>query len=197
MKKNLDNYQSPDFYSFSEDSILLARIASEDIGKKISGTKVLDLGAGNGVVGIEFIKSSQVEKQWYLSCCEKQMEFKPYLQQNLISNDVKAEYYFQTFQSLDLNICFDVILFNPPYFSQESGRPSQNSNRHQCRFYQKDFFFDLERFVYKYLINNGNFYLLYRSDQTQIDVFFPSAKYQKKQLWQDQEFLRLICVLKL
>jgi tRNA1(Val) A37 N6-methylase TrmN6 len=197
MKKNLDSYHSPDFYAFSEDSICLAKIASADIINTTKDIKVLDLGAGNGVVGIEFVKLGPVHCNRSLTCCEMQIEFKPYLLKNLNHFNIKANCYFEPFQSLELNELFDVILFNPPYFSQEAGRPAHNFNRQQCRFFNNLFFFDLEKFISRYLVKNGNFYLLYRTDQVQIDLFFPIEKYQTKLLWDDQEFLKLICVLKL
>jgi len=99
MKNNSDDYESPDFYAFSADSILLAKTGIADIlTTKISGN-VLDLGAGCGVVGIEFLNFSPKKQSWNLSCCEMQTDFRPYLLGNLRKYEISAKTYFIPFQN--------------------------------------------------------------------------------------------------
>lgn len=197
MKCDHDDYCSPSFYAFSEDSITLSKVAIADCEKNQKHGLVLDLGAGCGVVGIEFVKGAKDSSLWRLTCCEKQNEFAPYLKKNLSSHKIIAEYQFTSFQNFSSKVLYDVILFNPPYFDEKKGRSVKDLNRHSCRFFSKDFFSDLVLFINEKLAVNGYFYFLYRSDQVTIDHYFQKNKYQVSHLAQLSKSLSLIRVLKL
>lgn len=163
------DYQQPDFYRFSEDSIWLAKFASSRLNK--SRLSVLDLFSGCGVVGLELISSYQTARE--ICFIEIQKEFIPYLHANIKKKlNVKIDYDifngdFRKFNKLDMN--FDLIVANPPYFKK--GRLSHNANKNRCR-HQLDFSWEeIFSFVDSYLADCGQFIFLARESLVELKKF--------------------------
>lgn len=127
-------YQQPDFYSFSEDSVFLAKFAADFcLQNNLNIKNAIDLGAGCGVVGIEFFLSYPFLKS--IQFVEKQEKFSSFLHENCSSflKD-KADYKIiideiENFSIQDI----DLILMNPPYFLEGTHRVSPHPEKALCR----------------------------------------------------------------
>ncbi|TNF03676.1 MAG: hypothetical protein EP326_02195 [Deltaproteobacteria bacterium] len=126
------NYSQPDSYHFSEDSILLAKYVSRNI--KICAHKVLDLGAGCGVVGIEYSKIAK-NPPVEITFVEKQEVFREHLDSNLklLPEEIVSRVFLQDVKKLNASE-FDLIISNPPYYNPQKGRLSENEIQNNCRF---------------------------------------------------------------
>lgn len=106
--------QSPDVFSFSLDAVLLAHFA--DVSRKES-TKIVDLCAGNGAVGLFVSQKTkgqiyQIELQERLAnMAERSIEL------NHLENQIEMKQLdlIKTFDYLEKD-SIDTVLCNPPYF---------------------------------------------------------------------------------
>lgn len=123
-------YNQPDFYHFSRDSIELSNHVLECEQNILS---LLDVCAGCGVVGIEIARSAHSLEQ--CDFVEIQSEFSQSLWENqqryLESCD--SEIFFKSLKEFEINHVYDVIVANPPYFHPNKSRPSANEKRNRCR----------------------------------------------------------------
>jgi len=129
----LDNikYSQPDFYHFSEDSILLVKESVSFFKTKGKFKNVLDLCAGCGVIGIELSLSIKIDS---LDFIELQEDFLVHLKQNLLNSNIRnTNIYNLDFLNCNLNKKYDLILMNPPYFDSEANRLGPNPNKNKCR----------------------------------------------------------------
>ena len=119
---NLKIYQDSSFFSFSLDSIILARLC--DIRK--NDTKIIDLCTGNGVIPIILNKKYNKE----IDCIEVQdklvdLAIDSFKENNI--NDINIfhgdlrEYFDDKY-----NNYYDVVLCNPPYFKSKDIKGVQN-----------------------------------------------------------------------
>jgi tRNA1Val (adenine37-N6)-methyltransferase len=124
----MKDYFQPDFYRFNEDSILLSKEVVESISE---AQKLLDIGAGCGVIGLEIAQQIPVEKMILL---EAQSEFIPYLQKNveLFLPNKNIEIVNSAVSNF-LDSDFDLIVCNPPYYLPGQGRPSKDLRRNIAR----------------------------------------------------------------
>ncbi len=137
------DYKQPSFYRFNEDSIHLAKWALSQVGD-MKLEIIADLCAGCGVVGLEFIQ--EYCKPLHLTFCEYQDDFIPFLKENIAfikkGVEFQSEVRHGTYQSLGAPTRpFDLILCNPPYFMNGSGRQALDIRRQKCR-EQIDFSWD-------------------------------------------------------
>lgn len=154
-------YSQPQFYHFNEDSLNLVRSVNVFKNKPL---KVLDVGAGAGVIGIEISQTISVDSVTFI---EKEQEFIQYLEKNIQRFIPKTN---STILNIDLEshtiqAKYDLILSNPPYFNFGNGRVSENFKRQNCRTFSKGM--SLSRWVelcMKLLANEGEFYLVTRSE---------------------------------
>ena len=142
------DYLSPDFYHFSEDSIHLARMVSDEISSLTGQLHILDLCAGQGVVGLEIIQAHP-QKNIFLDFCELLEEFRPYLEKNrkhFLTEDklFKSRILIQPLSSLlvpDFQDQWDVVVANPPYYHPDHFSLSPKSVlKNHCRFFIRDSF---------------------------------------------------------
>lgn len=131
------DYRQPSFYRFNEDSLYLVHTVIDWAkGKKI--TKVADLCAGCGIIGIEFCLQHKDLKDLYL--LEIQNEFRSAIEQNiqLLPDNIRTHIFYQALGHFEPQVEFDLILSNPPYFDAASMRKSPNFNKQMCRSFEVD-----------------------------------------------------------
>lgn len=140
------NYAQPDFYRFTTDSIELAKVAAAHTTP--AAKKILELGAGCGVVSCEF--AQRVSHQLEIHLCEKQRDYESYLEQNFTAlSQLRANFthhfHFVPWDQLRES-SFDVILSNPPYFLAGRGRVGADERREIARRWdhqERDLFYRL------------------------------------------------------
>lgn len=155
------DYSQPDFYHFSEDSTQLAQMAVKLTGQTPIN-RVLDLCCGCGVVGMEYLLES--EKRATLTGVEMQVEFSEHFEENAKRFGLQDRV---SFENCDIKIFnpalkYDLILANPPYFLEGSGRASQNLQKQKCRFWSE---YEAKSFVKKigkYLSPRGSAFISLR-----------------------------------
>ena len=122
------DYIQPDFYHFSQDSVDLAKYVSS---LNYGPTKVLDLFAGCGVVGIEFMQNSPSTKEIYF--LEKEPEYFNFLEENCHKLNRSFHILKGDFEAFDFNE-FDLIISNPPFYSLDEGRIPKCKQKRNCHF---------------------------------------------------------------
>lgn len=165
----MENYSQPDFYHFNSDSILLVNwaIVQEALLGPSINSQVLDLCAGCGIVGIDFIKkynSGSVQRVVFL---ELQKEYVWHLQKN-IDQFYPSNHEYQIINSSFLtnvdDSLYDIILCNPPYYSPQRGKIPVSVNRMQSRFMIGWEAIDLLNYSFLKLREGGRFYCLDGND---------------------------------
>ncbi len=158
----LINYVQPDQYHFSQESIGLSQWASQRVNSN-EPLDILDVGAGCGVVGIEWFyarnnidKVTLIEKQSVFLSSQKE-NIKGYEQSFLLLNEDFLQYKFKT--------KLDVILTNPPYFIKERSRPSVLEIRNTCRQIEE---VNLKKWfsqMFEILKDDGHLFFVFRNDE--------------------------------
>jgi tRNA1(Val) A37 N6-methylase TrmN6 len=160
------NYSQPNFYSFSEDSLFLVNKAIESNLSDQEDGLTLDLGAGCGVLGLEYLSKSLSNKLIFV---ERQKEFIYYLSQNINQFHLKnpkadIQYFccsvksFQKETSKNANL----ILMNPPYFDKGKSRLGPNINRNICRHFIDEDLSDWISCATHHLKEGGSLFILSR-----------------------------------
>ena len=159
------NYSQPDSYHFSEDSILLAKHVSHNI--KIHAHKVLDLGAGCGVVGIEYSKIAK-NPPVEITFVEKQEVFREHLESNLklLPEEIVSRVFLQDIKKFNASE-FDLIISNPPYYNSQKGRLSENKIQNNCRFTTMLSPYELCSFIFQHLNPTGEAWVLVGNSKEQ------------------------------
>lgn len=140
------NYAQPKEYHFCLDSVLLPKLVADLTREKLpSSSAVLDLGAGCGVLGLEFLYYRPDIRQ--LDFIEKQEFFAPYFRENLArfrehqDSPVQCEYLLKDLRSIGseagatTNHSYDLILCNPPYYFEDEGTKPPQNEKAQCHFF--------------------------------------------------------------
>ena len=163
---DLKIYQNSSYFSFSLDSIILANYANIRLRDK----NIVDFCTGNGVIPLIVSKRTKnnivgVEIQEKLAeLATKSVEYNNLTDRiTIVSEDVND------FSSRHLNE-FDLVLCNPPYFKVEDKSSFNDSYekmiaRHEITFNLED----LCKCCKKVLKDNGNLYIVHRSDRL-IDI---------------------------
>lgn len=130
----MTDYRQPEFYRFNRDSLLLVR---KILDSGIKGSKILDLGAGCGVIGIELAIHL---KPSLLTSLEIQKDFLPFIQMNSNSfiPTVKHNIASESFSSWHPETEYDLVVSNPPYYLPDSGQPSSDLRRGIARTFSID-----------------------------------------------------------
>lgn len=175
-----DSYIQPSFYSFSEDSVYLAKFIFENHTKKDCGN-ILEVGAGCGVVSIETLM--RMDSFQHLTLIERQEDFKNYLETNIKSllsskgsESIKIIYEDFLNTSLDSFTTFDLIYFNPPYFYAGEGRESLDVKKEACRRMRREDFIGWLKRSSDLLNSNGNLFFCHRDGQWQASEFGLTSK---------------------
>jgi tRNA1(Val) A37 N6-methylase TrmN6 len=130
----MKEYNQPKHYHFSRDSIDLARFAHQLLVNK-KNIDIIDLGCGCGVVGIEFTRLHNSVST--LTLLEKEEEFFPFIKENcarfLDENSYKLVN--RLFSNHKLEKKFDLVISNPPYYLENTGRCSGELKKDQCHFF--------------------------------------------------------------
>lgn len=170
---DLKIYQNSSYFSFSLDSIILANYANIRLRDK----NIVDFCTGNGVIPLIVSKRTKnnivgVEIQEKLAeLATKSVEYNNLTDRiTIVSEDVND------FSSRHLNE-FDLVLCNPPYFKVEDKSSFNDSYekmiaRHEITFNLED----LCKCCKKVLKDNGNVYIVHRSDRL-IDIIETFRKY--------------------
>ncbi|MGE5086741.1 MAG: RsmD family RNA methyltransferase [Bacillota bacterium] len=167
------NYSQPEEYRFSHDSVFLARRVFEFYrDKDLASLKGLDLCAGCGVIGLEFLFHCRKECSWvpyHFDFLEVQAEiYRPHFEKNVASLgpigtqiQFKAQNYADLLK-LSVEDQYDLILCNPPYFHLGQGTLSPSSFKNRCRFFLDADFTTLLQGIEKALRPGGRAYVLLR-----------------------------------
>jgi tRNA1(Val) A37 N6-methylase TrmN6 len=171
------NYSQPEEYRFSHDSVFLARRVFEMYqSQDISSLRGLDLCAGCGVIGLEFLFHCrkehaqvptkfdflEVQSETYLTHFSKNIE-------NLSGIATELSFVPENYNALlqeRFQNQYDLILCNPPYFFVGQGTLSPSEFKNRCRFFLDSDFANLIKGIENALTPGGVAYLLLR-EQTQ------------------------------
>lgn len=146
-----DDYSQPDFYRFNEDSLKLVNFIT---GKIMQASRVIDLGSGCGVIGIELAQKMTISEIHFL---ELQSIFKDYLETNisLFIPNSKSEVIISGLGAFKSDLKYDLIVSNPPYFLPGAGQLGPNSHRNICRSFIEGGWMELLQFITDYLTPSG------------------------------------------
>lgn len=171
------NYEQPQEYRFSLDSIFLAQSVFNAIQNKISPTSnILDLCSGCGVVGLELffhLIKNKTQPPASIDFLEIQQIYNSYFYNNLqrmkdvLNSQLNSNLFNKNYTELltDSNFAkkYDFIVCNPPYFLTEQGKLSTSEFKNKCRFYIDSDFFHLLKTVAHCLKPTGEAYVLIHS----------------------------------
>lgn len=170
------NYSQPEEYRFSHDSIFLARRVFERFATRdLSSWRGLDLCAGCGVVGLDFLYHCATELRTqpaFFDFLELQEVYQEYFQKNSMQiPKLKSQLQFllKNYSEL-LNASFanryDLILSNPPFFHPGQGKMSPSTFKNRCRFFLDSDFPSLLKGIENTLKPQGEAFVLFR-EQTE------------------------------
>ena len=165
-------YSQPSEYRFSHDSVFLARQIFELFSaEKIKALRALDLCAGCGIIGLDFLFHAHKE----LGVTPRSMDFleiqeiyQPHFTTNknrLGPIDCEIRFLQENYLVLtdrEFYQNYDLILCNPPYFFPEMGRPSPSDFKNRCRFFIDSDFPSLLSGIANALAPSGQAYILVR-----------------------------------
>ena len=172
------DYQQPDFYKFSEDSIYLSKHA---IGKVKGNINILDVGSGCGVIGLEIIQGSSFSP--HVDFLEIQSEFRPYFEANKkYLNATHANFILGDYSKIMLKKKYDLIISNPPYFPTGENRLGDCHKKNTCRFFLNGDLDNLLSFFKKHLSKDGVGLFLCRKGQVGTNKFKITSKDNKTDL---------------
>ncbi len=162
------NYSQPEEYRFSHDSVFLARQAFEiSRGLCLEGKTALDIGAGSGIVGLDFLYHRKVEGLTlprHFDFLEIQEIYRPHFEINRKTSGLEGvQFVHQNYEALQQREYFqayDLIVANPPYFLPAHGLMSPSEFKNRCRFFIDSDFSSLLLGIHNTLKSNGEAYIL-------------------------------------
>ncbi|MCO4792124.1 MAG: methyltransferase [Bacteriovoracaceae bacterium] len=174
------SYSQPDEYHFSEDSIFLVNQVISDSSED-EFNSVVDIGAGCGIVGLEFINKFEGTVK-NLTLLEPQSVYISHLNKNIQNHlsDTKVKIRNEKIQDIKLNV--DLILCNPPYYDSGKGRIPENLVVKKSKFSEELSPRDLIKGVEKILSPGGRAYILLgkNKEQTHLESEYESKSLEKK-----------------
>lgn len=165
--------QKKDGPYFSVDAVILAKFASV---KK--GDKVIDLGAGGGIISLLLANKTELDK---IVALEIQSELADVAQRNALINNLshKIEIVADDLKLVSNNFIasqFDLVISNPPYRTVGSGRVNPNNSRAIARHEIKCTLDDVFHSAFYLLKDHGRFAVVYRPDRM-VDLISGCRKY--------------------
>ena len=154
-------YKQPDFYRFNEDSI---KLVNHVLSQTHKFERILDLGAGSGIIGIELANSLSSKE---LTLLEIQSDFEPSLKFNcemILSKEVSYDIHIKSFSDWEPNKAFDLIVCNPPYFLPDHGQPNRDYRKQICRSFQSDSWVILIKKMQISLSHGGRAYIVVKDN---------------------------------
>jgi tRNA1Val (adenine37-N6)-methyltransferase len=158
----MNDYLQPDFYRFNQDSLKLVEWVFSRIKK---ANKILDLGAGSGIIGIELANKLSAQQ---LTLVELQNDFLPYLEKNIkfqLKGGTQAEVLISSFGDWPPRRTFDLIVCNPPYYLPGHGQPSEDQRRGIARTFLTDHWEILLSRIEESLTPEGKACLVIKNDE--------------------------------
>lgn len=161
--KNLKIIQNPNGFCFGIDSVLLS-----DFAKEIkSGSKVVDLGTGTGILGILLCGKTQAAS---ILGVEIQEDVADMARRSIILNNLEKRF---TIINTDIKKIknrvkinsYDVIITNPPYKKLNTGKTNENEKKLISK---HEITADLSDFIktsYSLLKDNGALYMVHRTER--------------------------------
>ncbi|MEY4616965.1 MAG: hypothetical protein RJB66_1925 [Pseudomonadota bacterium] len=166
------NYSQPEEYRFSHDSVFLARQVFELFNREqINNLRILDLCAGCGIIGLDFLFHAKKELDAYpisVDFLEIQEVYQSHFDANrahLDQSPTKIRFIQSNYDALlqpPYEAHYNLILCNPPYFFPDKGRPSPSPFKNRCRFYIDSDFEHLIKGITHCLATPGQAYVLLR-----------------------------------
>jgi tRNA1(Val) A37 N6-methylase TrmN6 len=159
------DYVQPDFYRFNQDSLDLIRFILNRIPNAGS---ILDVGAGNGIIGIELSRNLNPRM---LSLLEIQSEFEPYIQKNIslflaepTQTQTQTQIHISSLGQWQNVHHFDLIVCNPPYYLPGHGQESTDQRRNLCRSFKSDSWEILFQRILDWLAPEGKAFIVIKND---------------------------------
>ena len=150
-------YQNSDLYTFTSDSILLAKFV-----KVKKNDVIIDLGTGSGVIALYLAKRNEINKVYGI---EIQQELAEMAKKSVLLNKLSDKIEIINKNMLDVNLKANVIVSNPPYKKCNSVANVNKSRaiaRHEIEINLEN----LLKTVNKLLQPNGKFYICYDADRS-------------------------------
>lgn len=170
---NCSIFSFKDKFSFGIDAILLSNFVNIKSNKKL-----IDIGAGTGIVGFRINCLNVVDELFLIEIqkdmaklIEKSISFNCFKNVKLINEDLKNTYDF--FE----NSSIDYIVSNPPYKKIDTGILNDDKNFLISRYEYSLKLCDILEFSYKKLKSNGKVFLIYSMERL-VDVFYQARKYK-------------------
>jgi tRNA1Val (adenine37-N6)-methyltransferase len=176
-------YSQPEAYHFCQDSILFPRLVARSIQQNIlekiksKSARVLDIGAGCGVLGLELaLQLPDIESIDFLEIqngFQAHFEINRLLVSQLASRSAAPSREgfrwingnYEMLLNQEFTDCYDLIIANPPYFFMQEGIVSTSSFKSRCRFFLDSDFKTLIHAVVNALKPNGQAFLLVKSGE--------------------------------
>ena len=169
-------YQSKNGYRFNSDSMILSWFINRICTGCGSEKTALEIGAGSGIVSIVLKRRGFLPK---IDCVEIQKPLSGLLEKNIGHNGLDAEIVpvcadFITF-SAEKRRKYDIVFTNPPYFANESGHISLDSEKalakHEVAGSLADFFAASKNILRK----GGRFIVVFPASRLQFALFSAAA----------------------
>ena len=173
--KGLKIIQNKNWFCFGIDSVILSGFAKE----AKAGSKILDLGTGNGIIAILLSKKIENSK---ITGIEKQEEVAEMAKRSVKLNNLEnqIEIINDDIKNIEKKIGkynFDVVVTNPPYKEGKTGIINQNDkkmiSRHETTANLEDFI----RIASEQLKDLGTFYIINRPERL-ADILENLRKYR-------------------
>lgn len=172
---NLKIIQNKDGFCFGIDSVLLS-----DFSKEIpTGSTVLDLGTGTGILGILLCGKTKLSKIYGIDVQEEvcQMAQRSVKLNNLEDRFEIINDNIKNLNSIFENCSIDAIVSNPPYKKDNSGLKNESQtkliSRHEITASLEDFI----EISSKLLKDNSSLYMVHRPERLS-DLFYLLRKYK-------------------